>query len=57
MNMTFNKIKTLQDVSISGYNLDAFKGDLDDIRGRLKVCSDQLAAMVPAVAAPGLPPT
>jgi hypothetical protein len=46
MNRAFNRIKSLQDSSISG-----------DVRGRLNDCSDQLTAMVPATAATGPPPT
>ena len=57
MNRAFNRIKSLQDSSISGDDLDSLKGDLDDVRGRLNDCSNQLTAMIPATAATGPPPT
>ena len=49
-------IKSLQDVSITGDDMDNLKGDLDDIKAMLRDCTRQVAGKAPAVPAP-LPPS
>ena len=54
------QIENLNDISISGDNVDDLKGDLDDIKAMIRSCTREVSGGTPMVAAPmapALPPT
>jgi hypothetical protein len=54
------QIENLNDISISGDDMDDLKGDLDDIKAMIRSCNREVLGGTPMVAAPtapALPPT
>ena len=54
------QIESLNDISITGDDMDNLKGDLDDIKGMICSCTREVSGGTPMVAAPiapALPPT